>query len=196
LESISENKIDLILLDINMPEINGLTFAKVIDKDIKVIFTTAHREYAVDGFDINAVDYLLKPISYNRFFKAIKRYFTIVDSSSKELILQNEPTISNSLFVRSERKMVKILFDEILYVESLSDYVKIFTKGKTVVTRETITNMESRLPSNNFLRIHRSYIIAIDKIEVYTNEYIEIEENALPISRSFKEKVLKKLKYY
>jgi two-component system LytT family response regulator len=165
-----------------MPEISGLTLAKIINKKSKIIFTTAYREYAVDGFKLEAVDYLLKPIAYDRFLEAIKK----VDPTDKVEI------ISTFMFVRSERKMVKVDFEDIFYVESLSDYVKIITTDKTISTRETITNLEEKL-NKNFIRIHRSFIVPINKINSYTNETIEINKKALPISRSYKESVLQKL---
>ena len=194
LEIISKSQINLVLLDINMPEISGLTLAKVIDKKIKVIFTTAYREYAVDGFDIQAVDYLLKPISYKRFLKAINKFFNLSENSISKTPVVLEQAKSDFIFVRSERKMVRINFDEILYIESLSDYIKIYTKEKTVITRETISNMEAKLPNTKFLRIHRSFLIAIGKIETYTNEFVEVNKEELPISRTYKESVLQKLK--
>lgn len=189
----SSNSIDLILLDINMPEISGLTFAKVIDKKIKIIFTTAHREYAVDGFDIRAVDYLLKPISLERFQQAIDKYISLetpVNSAQK-----TEKTKENNsfIFVRSDRKMVKINFDEISYIESLSDYVKIHLLDKVIITRETISNMETKLAKTDFLRIHRSFIVSVSEIDSFTNEFIEINKKALPISRTYKSFVLERL---
>jgi two-component system LytT family response regulator len=165
-----------------MPEISGLTLAKIINKKSKIIFTTAYREYAVDGFKLEAVDYLLKPIAYDRFLEAIKK----VDPTDKLKI------ISTFMFVRSERKMVKVDFEDIFYVESLSDYVKIITIDKTIITRETITNLEEKL-NKNLIRIHRSFIVPLNKINSYTNESIEINKKALPISRSYKESVLQKL---
>jgi len=165
-----------------MPEISGLTLAKIINKKSKIIFTTAYREYAVDGFKLEAVDYLLKPIAYDRFLEAIKK----VDPTDKVEI------ISTFMFVRSERKMVKVDFEDIFYVESLSDYVKIITIDKTIITRETITNLEEKL-NKNLIRIHRSFIVPLNKINSYTNESIEINKKALPISRSYKESVLQKL---
>ena len=151
-------------------------------KKSKIIFTTAYRDYAVDGFKLEAVDYLLKPIAYDRFLEAIKK----VDSTDKVEI------ISTFMFVRSDRKMVKVDFEDIFYVESLSDYVKIITIDNTIITRETITNLEEKL-NKNFIRIHRSYLVLLNKITSYTNEFIEINKKALPISRSYKESVLQKL---
>lgn len=190
---INNNQVDLVFLDINMPEVSGLTLAKVIDKKTKVIFTTAYREYAIDGFDLQAVDYLLKPISFERFLKAVHNFFDISSQKTLQTIPVAENNMSHFIFVRSERKMIKVNFEEILYVESLSDYIKIHTINKVIVTRETITNIEAKLPQSQFLRIHRSYIASIKNIESYTNEFIEIKNKALPISRTYKESILRKL---
>lgn len=182
---------DVFFLDINMPEISGLSLAKIINKKATVIFTTAYREYAVDGFDLNATDYLLKPISFDRFFQAIEKVTTKKDTDFSEKTSVKQP--SNFMFVRADRKMIKVNFNEILYIESLNDYIKIHTKEDVIVTRETISNIETKLPKSDFLRTHRSYIIAFQKLNSYTNEYVEIDKKAIPISRSYKEGVLQKL---
>jgi len=190
---ISLQKVDLVFLDINMPEISGLSFAKSINKNIKIIFTTAYREYAIDGFDLKAVDYLLKPISFDRLLQAVNKFLDeniVIETLEKD---QSNSEKSKFIFVRSDRKMVKINFSEINYIESLSDYIKIYLDNKTVVTRETISNIETKLSQNNFLRIHRSFIISISKIDSFTNEFIEIDKKAIPISRSYKLNVLNKL---
>ena len=189
----NSQNIDLFFLDINMPDISGLSLAKTINKKSKIIFTTAYREYAVDGFDLQAVDYLLKPIAFDRFLQAVNKFFETQSVISKQVDIEEDSVKNDYIFVRSERKMVKINFDEILYVESLSDYIKIHIKDKVLVTRETISNLEMKLPSQQFLRIHRSYIVNLCKTDSYTNEFIEIEKNAIPISRTYKENVLKKL---
>ena len=191
-EVMNTQKVDLFFLDINMPEVTGLSFAKMIGKEVKVIFTTAYREYAVEGFNLKAVDYLLKPIAFERFLEAVNAYFETL-KVREVTFTKVKDTESDFFFVRSERKMVKINFDAILYIESLSDYIKIHQENKTIVTRETITNVEAKLPQSKFLRIHRSYIVAIKSIESYTNEFIEIKNKALPISRSYKESILKKM---
>ncbi|MEN8126146.1 MAG: response regulator transcription factor, partial [Bacteroidota bacterium] len=142
---INSKKIDLIFLDINMPEISGLSFARSINKDIKIIFTTAYREYAVDGFDLKAVDYLLKPISFERLLQAVNKFSDeniLVSSGSKEDLIHDK---SDFIFVRSDRKMIKINFSEINYIESIGDYLKIHLPDKTIVTRETITSIEVKL---------------------------------------------------
>ena len=191
--TINSNQIDLVFLDINMPDISGLSFAKSINKDIKVIFTTAYREYAIDGFNLEAVDYLLKPISYERLYKSLNKYFEVY--LKDERLQNNDPLIkeNNYIFVKADRKMVKIDFSEIMYVESLSDYIQIHTTNNTITARETISNIEAKLPATDFLRIHRSFIVSINHIKSYTNEFIEVNKKALPISRSYKQNVLGKL---
>lgn len=191
---INTNHVDLIFLDINMPEISGLSFAKSINKKIKIIFTTAYREYAVDGFDLQAVDYLLKPISFERLLQAINKYMNentpVIYSEHKEIT----PEKSDYIYVRSDRKMIKINFCEIQYIESLSDYIKIHLTDKTILTRETISSIEAKLPQNDFIRVHRSFIVSLSKIESFTNETIEIGKKEIPISRSYKDEVMNKIK--
>lgn len=191
---INNHDIDLVFLDINMPEITGISFAKSINKNIKIIFTTAYREYAVEGFELQAVDYLLKPISFERLLKAINLYVNVHHQSQKETITTIEAP--QFLFVRADRKMIKIDFDAILYVESYSDYIKIHLTDQTIVTRETISAIEAKLPTSNFIRIHRSFIISIKNISSFTNEHITINNKALPISRSYKASVLEYLEKY
>lgn len=189
---VSSEQVDLIFLDINMPEISGLSFAKSINKNIKIIFTTAYREYAVDGFDLQAVDYLLKPISFERLLQAIHK-FRDENSTIKVESATNVQETNEFIFVRSDRKMVKINFNEINYIESLSDYIKIYLSNTTIITRETISNIEAKLPSGNFLRTHRSFIVSISKINSFTNEFLEVNNKAIPISRTYKSEVLNKL---
>ena len=161
---LSSKTVDLIFLDINMPEISGIAFAKSINKDVKIIFTTAYRDYAVEGFDLQAVDYLLKPISFERLVKAVNRYFEVHNSLKQTDVLPDET--NTFIFVRADRKMIKIDFDSILYIESYSDYIKIhLDKQDTIITRETISAIEAKLPNNSFLRIHRSFIICLEKIQ-------------------------------
>ncbi|EDP69810.1 two-component response regulator [Flavobacteriales bacterium ALC-1] len=191
---ISKNKVDLVFLDINMPEISGIAFAKSINKDIKIIFTTAYRDYAVEGFDLQAVDYLLKPIAFERLLRAVNRYFEVFTKVEKT---SNDTSESNDfIFVRSNRRMLKIDFDSILFIESYSDYIKIHLEKEVVVTRETISAMEAKLPRQNFIRIHRSYIIALSKIQSFNSEGITVNRHSLPFSRSYKKEVLKLLENY
>ena len=191
---LNNHKIDLVFLDINMPEISGISFAKSINKDIKIIFTTAYRDYAVEGFELQAVDYLLKPISFNRLLQAVTAYFDThtTAKSSKTPILDQH----NFMFVRADRRMIKVDFSSILYIESYSDYIKIHLENETIVTRETISAIEAKLPSDAFLRIHRSFIIALKSITSFTNEEVTIDKTSLTISRSYKKDVLKVLEKF
>jgi len=192
-KEISAHQIDLIFLDINMPEISGLLFAKSINKNIKVIFTTAYREYAIDGFDLQAVDYLLKPISFDRLLQAVNKYLGESTPAASDLSAELIEEKSDFIFVRSDRKMIKLNFSDVNYIESFSDYIKIHLDDKTIVTRETISNIEAKLPQKDFLRIHRSYIVSFAKIESFTNECIELKKKTLPISRSYKSDVMARL---
>lgn len=191
--AISSQKVDLIFLDINMPGLSGISFAKSINKDIKIIFTTAYREYAIEGFDLHAVDYLLKPISFERLLDAVNNFQQIYQPSFNS---KTEEKPADFIFIKIDRKMHKIDFDKILWIESLGDYLKIKTTEGTKVTRETISNIESKLPSKNFLRIHRSFIIALDKIESYSSEEIIISQSSIPISRSYRESIIQKLEKF
>lgn len=192
---ISHNKVDLVFLDINMPEISGIAFAKSINKDIKIIFTTAYRDYAVEGFELQAVDYLLKPISFERLLKAVNAYFEIYNKPP-EVIEDKKADESNFIFVRSERRMLKVDFNAITYIESYSDYIKIHLNNSVIVTRETISALEAKLPKAKFMRIHRSYIVAIPQIESFTNEHVTTGNKTLSISRSYKKEVLQFLERY
>lgn len=191
---INNHDIDLVFLDINMPEISGISFAKSINKNIKIIFTTAYRDYAVEGFELQAVDYLLKPISFERLLKAVNTYFDVYSNQQKTIEKNTESY--DFMFVRSDRIMVKIDFNTIIYIESYSDYIKIHLENKTIVTRETITSVEAKLPKEAFIRIHRSYIISIKNISSFTNEQVTVLEKSLPISRSYKSKVLQLLEKF
>jgi two-component system LytT family response regulator len=190
---INAENIDLIFLDINMPEISGLSFARSINKNIKIIFTTAYREYAVDGFDLQAVDYLLKPISFERLLQGVNKYLnenaTVQPDVEEEIVSEK----NESFFVRADRKMIKICFDEIRFIESLADYIKIHLTDKTVVTRETISNIEAKLPQKDFIRVHRSFIVSLKAITSFTSELVEIGKKQIPISRTYKNSVLARL---
>ena len=191
--AINSKQVDLIFLDINMPEISGLSFARSINPDIKIIFTTAYREYAVDGFDLQAVDYLLKPISPDRLLKSVNRFLNLNLTSGEKSISITVPTENDYMFVRSDRKMIKIIFNDLMFIESLGDYVKLFLEERTVITRESLSGIEAKLPKGNFIRTHRSFIVSNSYIDSYTNELIEIGKRQIPLSRNYKDKVLQRL---
>lgn len=185
---LSKTPIDLIFLDINMPEISGLMFANAIGKKTQIIFTTAHREYAVDGFDLQAVDYLLKPISLERLIQAITKFISLHTQNTAEV------TSESFTFIRMDRKMVKVDFEHLNFIESRGDYVQLHTSEQTFTTRETMSNILQKLPQSHFLRTHRSFVVQISKIDSYSNEHITMGRNAIPISRSYRDDVMRRLK--
>jgi DNA-binding LytR/AlgR family response regulator len=189
-------KIDLIFLDIKMPKLLGTDFLRSLQNPPKVIFTTAYREYALDGFELNVVDYLLKPIPFDRFIKAVAKVTMNEDATESVHIAENDSNDKKTfLYFRHERKMAKVMTNEILYVESLKDYIKIVTHSpKPLVVKQTISSVEEMLPETDFIRIHRSYIVAIDKIKSYTPTLIEIGGTELPVGRLFQKEVERALK--
>ena len=196
---LQNNTVDLLFLDIQMPHILGTDFMRTLTNPPKVIFTTAFRKFAVEGFDLDAVDYLLKPISFQRFLKAVNKVMKLNLSENEKNLFSNttgkEIEIENNfIYLRVDRKNIKLHFTDLLFIESLKNYIKVVTKDKTFVTKYSISTLEEILPSS-FIRIHRSFIIAKNKIESFTAEFIQIGKYELPVSRSYRhevEKILKK----
>jgi DNA-binding LytR/AlgR family response regulator len=173
--------VDLIFLDIRMPSVSGLEFAKQAPKDLMVIFTTAYSEYAVEGFNLNALDYLLKPFTFERFLQAVNKA-----QDFYKYYHQHEPEIQQYLFVRADYSLVKIMLDDILYIEGLDDYLKIFQPGKKpVIARMTMKSILEKLPARKFVRVHRSFIVPVQKIEKVRNKMIYIGEKTIPIGNSY-----------
>jgi DNA-binding LytR/AlgR family response regulator len=196
LQMLQQYKVDLIFLDIQMPQIMGTDFIRTLKKSPKIIFTTAFRKYAIEGFELDAVDYLLKPISFERFLKAVNKVLqTALDAPDSKYHMNDSVSESTNgcLYFRVDRKMVKVFLHDILYVEGFSDYVKIVTTTKTLITKQLISALEETLPKEIFMRIHRSFIISIDKINSYNADIIVIGTAELPIGRLFKQNVIKKL---
>ncbi len=175
--------VDLLFLDIQMPSANGIDFYKSLSTSAMVIFTTAFSQYAIDGFNVNAIDYLLKPYTYTRFLQAAKK--------AQQLFLQQHLSSVQApryLLIRADYSLVKVMLDSILYVEGLDDYLKIHVSdGKPVVARMTMKAMLEKLPTDRFARVHRSFIVAIDKIESIRNKMISICEQQIPIGSKFEE---------
>lgn len=190
---INTGEVQLIFLDIQMPKINGIEFFKSLKQAPPVVFTTAYPQYALDGFELNALDYLVKPISFDRFLKAAlraKEYY--------ELRIQNntnEPATANNehLFIKADGKLVKILYNDILFVEAAMNYVTIHTTHKKYITYLTFQSVEEFLPSELFIKTHKSYLVARSKIESIDGNIIQVSSHTIPISRNLKEEVLKKL---
>ncbi|MGH2647682.1 MAG: LytR/AlgR family response regulator transcription factor [Ginsengibacter sp.] len=185
---IKEQKIDLIFLDISMPFISGIDFIKTLRNPPEIILTTAHKEFAIESYELNVLDYLLKPISFERFLKAIDKLGNQTSGNIKSLHSDSEDDLF--IYVKSEKKNVKILLKEILFIESMKDYIKIHTLNKIIITQVQISAIEQRLP-DNFLRVHRSFIIAKDKITAYTQHDFEIGKHQIPIGRNYKMTVSK-----
>jgi len=186
LEAISilkETAIDVIFLDINMSEMNGLDFIKNAKIKSNVVITTAYREYAVESYDLDVLDYLVKPIPFNRFLKAINKITQRVHEKS---FIKNKNSITDPhIFLRVDKKLVKIKFKDILYIESLKDYIKIFTSVGNYMVHKSLTSITEELPKRKFIRIHRSYTIAIDKVISVEGNLIELKSKKIPIGRKY-----------
>lgn len=192
MDLLSSGKVQLMFLDIQMPKLTGLQFFKSLQQPPPVIFTTAYPQYALDGFELNALDYLVKPVSFERFLKAAlkaKEYY--------ELRGQNKPAetaiASDYLFIKADGKLVKVLFGDILFVEAVQNYVTIHTKEKKLMTYLTFHSIEEFLPSNLFIKTHKSYLVAISKIESIDGNIIQIGNHSIPISRNLKDEVMEKI---
>lgn len=181
---LSKRNIDLLFCDIQMPQITGVEFIRSLSHAPKVIFTTAYRDYAIDAFELNVVDYLLKPISFERFTKAINKFLELHNTVQNQA--NSEEQKLDYIFLKADKKHYKINLCDILYFESLGDYVIVFTVNKKIVTKERIGNLANELPKNTFLQIHRSYIVAVSKIESVGPGFIEINKKKLPVGRSYK----------
>ena len=193
LEWIKKQKIDLIFLDVSMPFISGIDFIRTLRNPPAIILTTAHKEFAIESYELNVLDYLLKPISFERFLKAINKLNIDTSEIVKPGIIDTKN--DSFIYVKSEKKNVKILLKDILFIESLKDYIKIHTIDKTIVTQVPISTIEQRLP-DNFLRIHRSFIVAKDKITAYTQHDLEIGKFQIPIGRNYKAIIQRNFKFF
>jgi DNA-binding LytR/AlgR family response regulator len=189
---LQQNSVDLIFLDIQMPGLLGTKFIRTLNNPPKVIFTTAYRKFALEGFELDAVDFLLKPIAFERFLKAVNKILqTNLQTAQTQVAgVENTAEAANPfLYFRAERKMVKVLLRDILYIEGLKDYVRIRTTTKTIVTKHLLSSLAEMLPVDFFLRIHRSYIVAVHRIDSYNADTVEIAKTGLPIGRLFKHNV-------
>ncbi|MCI6643521.1 MAG: LytTR family DNA-binding domain-containing protein [Alloprevotella sp.] len=196
LSALKEEAIDLLFLDIQMPELNGLEFSRLVSAETKIIFTTAFSQYAIDGYKVNAIDYLLKPISYSDFLEAAQKALAWFEERMKKVRqdLQQSTaseTLNDSIFVKSDYKLIRIDFSEILYFEGLKDYVKIYTEleRKPILSLTSMHLLEASLPSPRFMRIHRSFIVNMEKVKVLERGQILFGDKQLPISNSYKDQV-------
>lgn len=194
-QELRTKQVDLLFLDIKMPQITGIEFLKTLRQPPAVIFTTAYREYALEGYELDIVDYLLKPITFERFFKAVERYYSRF--SPKEIQLTKPPVIlpEDYIFIKTGNKYNKILANDILYIESVKDYVVLHrTGGSTFTAKYKVSDMEAEVRDKRFVRIHRSFIINPDKVTAFTLQDVEIGGKELPIGNSYRESVFRTLR--
>lgn len=190
LEYVSKNEVNLIFLDIQMPDLTGIEFAKIISHNTRIIFTTAYQQFALDGFKVDAVDYLLKPFSYDEFLnsanKALK-YFELREKADNK-----NNTSDDFLFVKADYKIRKINYNDILFIEGLKDYVRIYTENeKPVMSLISMKSLEEKLPQSTFMRVHRSYIVNVEKIKIIERSRIIFGDKQIPVSEGYKDEFQK-----
>ncbi|MFH0759948.1 MAG: LytTR family DNA-binding domain-containing protein [Bacteroidota bacterium] len=186
-------KIDLLFLDIQMPELSGLDFLRSLPHPPQVIFTTAYRQFAVDAYDLDGLDYLVKPIAFPRFVKAVNKYLERMGNEKCVSMVPGDHSERRSFFIRKENEMIRVFVDEILYFESLKDYLQIFLKDQRLIYKARISDMEEELHDDQFLRIHKSYLVNTSKIKSVSPTEISVEGIRLPVGRTYKTLVQKKL---
>jgi len=189
LSLVQSGTIDLVFLDVQMPELTGIQFLKIIKGKCEVILTTAYSQYALDGYDLDVVDYLLKPIAFDRFYKAAQK--VLQNKGINQTSIAELPAVQQNnhdfIFVKTEHKIQKIYLDDILYIEGLKDYISIFTKTERIITLQNMKKMEDSLPSKSFVRVHKSYIISLGKIESIERSRIFISDKTIPIGDTYRD---------
>jgi DNA-binding LytR/AlgR family response regulator len=199
MELLQSHKIQVIFLDIHLPRIKGIDFVKTLKNPPLVIITSAYQEYALQGYELNVVDYLLKPIEFNRFLTAVNKIKTNIEHGSNNSVAGRSDNLANTeqekghLFFNVSKKKVKIYVDDILYIESLKEYIQIVTTNKTILTKFQLAQIEELLTKMKFIRVHRSFIVSKSKIDAFSATEVEIAGKEIPIGRSYKEYVLSNL---
>jgi DNA-binding LytR/AlgR family response regulator len=191
-ELLRKEKIDLIFLDINLPGVNGIDFLKILNGKYQVILTTAYHEYAIDGFNLNVADYLLKPIEFSRFLQAVNKVYTKLLPEQSITALPDQP--EKFYFFNTDKKKIKVHAADILYIESLKDYVRIHTRDKNIVTKFQIGEIDQFLNEKRFIRIHKSYMINVERVTAYNASEVELGDVILPLGRTYKELVERRLR--
>lgn len=190
---LQQQPVDLMFLDIRMPQLNGNELLKTLKHPPKVIFTTAYPEYALEGYELDITDYLLKPIPFERFLKAVNKAFPHGQPATSPSIKPAEKSQEAFVYFRADRKMVKVMLDDIIYIESMKDYVRIFTSKGTIISKQSLTAVEDMLPDTAFARVHRSFIVSLKNIRSYTAELIETGNTSIPIGKLYRHEVMKLL---
>jgi DNA-binding LytR/AlgR family response regulator len=188
---LKEKQIDLIFLDINMPQVSGIDFLKSISRPPKVIVISAHKEYALDGFELDVVDYLLKPVPFHRFLKAVDKYHKTSQIEKADLEAGNE---KKYIFLKDSKKTLKVLVDDIEYIEAMAEYCRVYTAYRKLTPKIPLSKLEDELSGSGFMRIHKSYLVPLKKITAFTSTTVEMNnQKELPLGRSYKEAVLKEV---
>lgn len=192
LNMVQEKKVDLVFLDIQMPELTGIQFLKICGDKCKVILTTAYPEYALDGFDLNVVDYLLKPVSYERFYKAAQKAQQIISPAQYEVV-SSPGQVNDFVFIKGDtkNKFIKVNYNEILYIEGLKNYVSVYTANQRIITYQPLRELETQLPHPPFYRVHKSYIISLEKIKMIDGNVLYIGDQSIPIGDTYREAFFK-----
>ena len=194
LDILHEKTIDVIFLDIKMPKILGTEFLKNLSHPPKVVFVTAYRDYAVEGYELDAVDYMVKPVSFERFLKAINKLKRVMGQDTVTQTHDYNPNPEAFVYLKVDKHMQKVLINEIIYIESWKDYIRVFlTTGKSLLVKQSISAMENLFSEYKFLRIHRSYIVAVNKISAYNGISVQVQSTEIPIGRLYKQVVMEKL---
>ena len=194
LDVLNQHAVDVIFLDIKMPKILGTEFLKNLSHPPKVIFVTAYRDYAVEGYELDAVDYLVKPVSFERFFKAITKLNRMMGKETISASVDYKSNPEAFVYLKVDKDMKKIFVNDIVYIESWKDYIKLFlVNGKNLIAKQTITAMENLLSEHKFMRVHRSYMVSINKISGYNGIAVQLETKEIPIGRLYKQVVMEKL---
>jgi DNA-binding LytR/AlgR family response regulator len=190
LEVLQQQRIDLLFLDIHLPRLKGLDFIRTLKNPPRIILTTAYREYALDGYELNVMDYLLKPIHFNRFLMAVNKIKESSLASAAASVSTPVPNERPHLLINVNKKRIRVFFDEILYIESRKEYINIVTQSKSYLTKYQISEIEELLDRKKFIRIHRSFVVAREKLSAFSAGEVEINGQVIPIGRSYKELVL------
>ncbi|WP_295800164.1 LytTR family DNA-binding domain-containing protein [Mucilaginibacter sp.] len=197
---VQEKLVDLVFLDVQMPELTGIQFLRIANGKAKVILTTAYPQYALEGYELDVIDYLLKPIAFDRFFKSVQKAQGVLQPAAAPI--QPEPVqhqiqqqqndfLSDFIFVKTEHKIQKVYLNDILFIEGLKDYISIFTPGERIITLQNMKKMEDALPEKNFIRVHKSYIVSINKIDSIERSRIFIGDKVIPVGDTYREEFFK-----
>lgn len=188
-QMVQDGKVDLVFLDIQMPELTGIQFLKICGDKCKVILTTAYSEYALAGFDLDVVDYLLKPISYERFYQAATKAQQLISPPQVDLVIPPKTQLNDFIFIKGDtkNKFIKVNYIDILYIEGLKNYVSIYTSSQRIITYQALRELDVDLPKPPFYRVHKSYIISLDRIKMIDGNTVYINDQSLPIGETYKE---------